>query len=296
MVHMFEKVNKTSDNEFGIKEIRDENPFLNGPCIITILAVPYSVKDINGSLRQVADLVNPEIDDNYDSDRRIIGLGFGTYNDRFDKFSSFSPSEFELVVYLSKFIFPLFIRNDDEKIDVYEAMNNFRNLTFLTYCNGAKTFRMIEDVIVNTMKEVGYTETEIRMIMSQICLASIGTNYLKNYPTNVLAFSFGDVNDKEYMHDEDVNSNIKINNYGFIGYDSSLGYGIYGSGNHDFKRYMTGDSVISSYIKRFLNTSIDNALLNRDNQEFVPITYEKMANSFNDLNINLDNNVGGRTA
>lgn len=129
MVHIFEKTCKTENNEFGIREITDENPLKNGPCIITILALPIFLKNINGSLRQVANLVNPDIDYNYDPDRRILGLGFGDYIEQYDKFTGIFPKQEELDEFLNKYFLPLFSDNG-KKIDVVQAMKNFRNITF----------------------------------------------------------------------------------------------------------------------------------------------------------------------
>ena len=74
MVHIYEKVNKTDDNVYGIKEITDENPLKTGPCIITILALPVFLEDVNGFLKYIAPLVNPDINSHYDPDRRLFGF------------------------------------------------------------------------------------------------------------------------------------------------------------------------------------------------------------------------------
>ena len=65
MVHIYEKVCKTENNQFGIVEISDENPIIKGPCIITILAMPMFLKNINSFLRQVAKLVKFDDNDGY---------------------------------------------------------------------------------------------------------------------------------------------------------------------------------------------------------------------------------------
>lgn len=280
MVHIYEKVCKTEDNQYGIKEIQEENLLKKGPCIITILALPTFLKNINGSLRQVAELVNPDIDFNYDPDRRIIGLGFGDYNEQYGRFSRMSPSREELEEFLSKYFYPLFLENNN-KIDVLTAMKNFRNITFLTYCNGAKVFKAIEERIKEKMKESGYDDTEIKMIFSQVCLAAISGNVISRVGTSALALSFGDVNDGDYERNEQVIEEINNLGQGFINYGSSLGFAVSNDGEHSFKRHMTEDQELSSKISTFLNTSIENALENRNNDVISPITYEKNENAFN---------------
>lgn len=281
MVHIYEKVCKTENNQFGIVEISDENPIIKGPCIITILAMPMFLKNINSFLRQVAKLVNPEIDFNYDPDRRILGLGFGDYSEQDGKFSKMSPSQEELEEFLTMYFYPLFIENNN-KINVLEAMKRFRNITFLTYCNGAKVFKAIEDRIKEKMKEVGYTDSEVGMIFSQVCLAAISGDVISRVGTSSLAISFGDVNDSEYERNERTIEEINNLGQGFINYDSSLGFAVANDEDHSFKRHMTGDSILSSKISAFLNTSIENALENRNDEIINPITYEKIQKAFDE--------------
>ena len=87
MIHIYEKTCKTKTNLFGLIELEDDQTLKKGPCIVTILAGPVSKKSINGSLRQVAQLINPNIDTHYDKDRRILGLGFGDYQEKYEKLS-----------------------------------------------------------------------------------------------------------------------------------------------------------------------------------------------------------------
>lgn len=285
MVHIYEKVCKSIYNPYGIRKISNENPLKNGPCIITILAVPMFLKNINGSLRQVANLVNPDIDCCYDPDRRILGLGFGDYNEQYNRFSRINPTQEELEEFLTTYFYPLFVNNND-KIDTLKVMKNFRNITFLTYCNGAKVFKAIEENLKLKMKEVGYTDREIEMICSQICLASISGNVIKRMGTSVLAVSFGDINDEDYESNEKTIANINQLGQGFINYNSSIGFAIANDGEHSFKKHMTGDPILSSKISIFLKASIENALENRNNDIINPITYEKIQNVFDSANEN----------
>lgn len=282
MVYVFEKTCQTQNNEFGIREIVDENPLKQGPCIITILALPMFLKNVNGALRQVAELVNPDIDNYYDPDRRLLGLGFGEYNEKNGRFSRFSPTQEEVEEFINKYFFPLFIENG-KKLDVLKAMKNFRNVTFLTYCNGAKVFKEIEERIKQKMKDVGYSNNDVGMILSQVCLAAVSGDVIRRTGTSCLAISFGDINDYDYEQNENTIKNIKDMKQGFINYDSSIGFAVAGDGEHSFKKHMTGDPILSSKISCFLNTSIDNALENRNNDIIDPITYQKIQNAFDIL-------------
>ena len=41
-------------------------------------------------------IINTEIDTNYDKDRRILGLGFGEYKEKYERFTRIDPNEEEL--------------------------------------------------------------------------------------------------------------------------------------------------------------------------------------------------------
>ena len=283
MVHLYEKVCKTDDNKHGIKEIQGENPFPKGPCIITILALPVFLEDVNGFLKYIAPLVNPDINTHYDPDRRLFGLAFGDFNEKYQRFSSIVPTTEELEEFLTTYFDPLFI-NNNKKIDTISAMKNFRNLTFVTYCNGANYFKRIEELLKSKMQEVGYTNSDISMILSQICLAAISGEAIKRNGTQALAITFGDVFDYDYEHNNKTKESIKNIKQGFIDYDSSLGFAIAGDGSHSVRKHVIDNDILSSKIKTFLNTSLDNALENRNSDTINPITYEKIEKAFNNIN------------
>lgn len=280
MVHIYEKTCKTETNPYGIIERQEKNIFKT-PCIITIIAGPIFLKNINGSLRQVANLVNPDIDNYYDGNRKILGLGFGDYKPDYGRFTRITPTEEELEDFMQKYFYPL-IEKNKTKIDVLEAMKNMRNITFVTYCNGALVFKKIETKLEQKMQSLGYTNSEISLILSQICLAAVSGNVIKRKGTKALSITFGDVLDLDFEKNKEIfSSNKEIIDRGFIDYTSSIGYGVVGDGEHSFKRHMTEDPILSEKIKIFLNTSLDNAIYNQKEDIIEPITYEKIEDAFN---------------
>ena len=70
------------------------------------------------------------------------------------------------------------------------------------------------------MKEVGYNDSEIGMILSQVCLAAISGDVIKRTGTSALAITFGDVKDIDYERDDETIESIKKLGQGFINYDS----------------------------------------------------------------------------
>ena len=282
MIYIYEKVCKTNENPYGIKQIKNENPFKKGPCVVMIIAVPKHLRDINGSLRQTAQIVNPDIDTNYDKNKRILGLGFGNFYEGSETFSQKAPNNEETEEFIDKYFVSLFTEKG-KKINVLEAMKNFRNLTFIAYCNGARTFVDIENCLYKKLKEYNYTEIEINMILSQICLAAISGNVIQHKGSRTLALSFGDINDDKY--DGCYNSSFKIinNRKAFVNCGTTLTLATSHSKDHSLYRYMTGDYILSPRISSFINTSLNNAIENQNNDIINPITYEKIDNEFRKL-------------
>lgn len=284
MINVFEKVCKTEKNEFGMEEVKDENPFGKGPCIITILPVPQFFSQINGFMRLVADIVNPDIDDNYDPDRRIFGLGFGTINRDMEVgvINYRPPVREDINEFLEKYFHPLFLK-DGKPIDVFDAMKNFRNLTIVTYCDGAVRYKVIEGSLYNKLVSFGYTDADARMILSQICLAAVSGTVIRYKGSYATSICFGDAYDTDYFSNRGTQVGLEeLGGSGYITFDSTLGYAIAGDGNHDLPTHMSSDTEVSRKIGILLNFSINNALENRNYQILNPLTYEKIENAFNE--------------
>lgn len=282
MIHIYEKVCKTEDNIYGIQEVK-ENPFLNGPCILTMIALPLKVKDINGSLREVAKLVNPAIDNFYNPDCRLLGLSYGDLNSSKICFKRPSPSDEDIDEFVDKYLYSLFIE-DNNKIDISIAMKNFRNLTILTYCNASKYYKKIEDKLINKMEQIGYNNDEIKSILSQICLACITGQNIIGKGIMATCVSFEDINDEDSRLYGNERIKDFVNDNGSYLFDSDpYVFASSGSGEHDYDRYMSGDEIISNHIKQLLNTSINNSIENKTNIEFVPISYKVIEEEFNKI-------------
>lgn len=280
MIHIYEKTNKTEDNPYGMIEVTEDKSIFDGPCVIVMLAVAQRLGDVNGSMRQVAELINPEIDSNYDQSRRIFGVSYGDLIEGMDKFRFpiMRRGDFEFV---DKFLIPL-LYEDGNLIEPLEAMKRFRNLTFVTFCNATQTFLNFEDNLREKMIELGYSTPDVNLILSQICLAGISGGPLYRQSTSTTAYAFGDVMDIDFINDRNVVPGV-TDGEKFVNMGSSIGYAVNNGLEHDFKELMTSDEDLSSHIKCFLETSLNNANENKTNEVINPITYEKIAIAFEDM-------------
>lgn len=249
MVHLFEKKPITADNTYGIEEINDPDVFKKGPCIIIALAKTWHLSNINGAMRLVSNLVNPNIDEQYNPDRRVFGIASGemeasTYTDDCS-FSKDEPNDADVSEFVDTYLVPLVSKNG-KKISVDEAMNNMRNVNFVTFCNGSLIYGIMEIALAIKMRVLCYTEEEINLILSQASLAAVSGDIEFNR-TRAATLLFTDKNDTT---DEGLKeSMVECNNY--------YRYIVDGDGRHEFKKYMQDDPKLSSAIKTFLNKALD---------------------------------------
>lgn len=275
VVHLYEKKPKIYDNKYGIEEIDSNNFFKNSPCVITILAQTYFLSNINGAMRLVSNLINPNIDNKYDLDRRIFGLGFGNVsftgiNEDSIAFTESTPNDKELNDFVDKYFLPL-VSYNNSKIDKRIAMKNIRNINFLTYCDGIQIYRKIENLLLLKMQYLGFTDEEIKDILSQICLAAVSTDKTKDstYATTIM---FNDKNDS--CINDKLNKEKRTDLFVLI--DGFLNFVVNSDGKHGFDKYMKDDFTISNSIKVFLNKVLDNSSINNEKEEFVPVNLKSI--------------------
>ena len=296
MVHIYEKKPITHDNEYGIEEIEDKDVFKKGPCVIFILAETKLLSSINGAMRLVTNIVNPNIDNVYDPNRRVLGLGFGKlgtgsglfsfFGDYGGEFSEIAPTDDELAEFVNNYFLPL-ISSENKKIDTSVAMKNVRNVNFVTYCDGVKIFKKIEEILETEMQKLKYSDEEIKMIISQVCLAAIVGNSLKE-GTKATSLLFADKKDPEFK--KSLNS-FSLNDT-FTKCDNYLGFLVEGDGKHDLRKYMIYDLKLSSAIKTFINNSLENSIFNNKSQNFSPLHSESfIASVMRDYAINQESEI-----
>lgn len=274
MAVLYEKKPIELINEFGIEEITDENIFKKGPSVIVILAMTWFLSNVNGAMRLVANLVNPDIDNTYNPNKRIFGLGFGNYTEEYEGFTAFTPEDDELEKFVAKYFLPL-VTSNGMRIELLDAMKNVRNINVITYCAATQYFKTIENIFERKMQELAYPKEEIKMILSQICLASVSGNALKHEQAKATTMVFGDINDKYF--ELPFKSIEGIENYALIDYQNQFYFIFNGNGGHDFTEYMQKDKLISEAIKLFINDALDSSICNCNHDACIPLDIDSIS-------------------
>ena len=289
MYKLYEKVPKTDENEYGIKIMEeDKNPFKEGPCLLSMIAVAIWEKDINGALNQAMEALRLRTNHNEntgigieDFEGKILSLAYSEPLERITakgrKFNwGYTRTENLDDEFTRKYLFPL-IEEEGKKIDILQAMKNMRNVNIMTYCGATQSALRMEECLVNRMKELGYSEEEISKIQSQMCIIGYATDakmraeFVEHKKIKSTCLSFGDVNDGDVCAPQGIKESAKKNNT--IYYDEGY-YFHYGNGEHGAKNYISINDSLSLGISSVLTRAISNSIENCRSSEFKPLTQE----------------------
>ena len=290
MYRLYEKVLKSPENEYGLKLVdSNENPFKSSPCLLSMIALTLWERDVNGALNQGMEALRLKTSHNENS-----GLGLDEFGGRILSIAYSEPSEVNTtkkgrkmsrnigsepdldIEFTRKYLFPL-IEEDNQKIDVCDAMMNMRNVNILTYCAATSSALRMEECLNEHMQELGYTEQEIKQILSQICLicyatdVKLRTEFVNKKEIKSTCISLGDVNDGEVGVSKQIIDQVK--GEGTLYYKQGY-YFHYGNGEHSLKNYIIQNAALSTGIANLVTKALTNSIANKESTEFIPLTKE----------------------
>ncbi len=289
MYRLYEKVPKSEGNEFGLKLLeKSENPFKDGPCLVSMIAIVMYESDINGALNQGMEALRLKTNHNENS-----GIGLEDFQGKVLSVAYGEPSEESGIKgkqisngngrkeslddeFTQKYLFPL-IEDDGKKIDVLQAMRNMRNVNIMTYCGATYSVLRMEECLKNRMSELGYSEKEISQIQSQMCVISYATNLklrrelVDKKKIESTHIQIGDVNDPDAKASQKIKEKAKTNGSIYLGEGY---YFHYGSGEHSLKNYILENTALSTAISSVVTKALSNSISNSQSNEFIPLTKE----------------------
>ena len=289
MYRLYEKVPKSDEYEFGLKLLENsENPFKDGPCLVSMIAITMWEKDINGALNQGMEALRLKTNHNENTgiklenfEGRILSVAYGEPSEnsgvKGKKMSTGIARKEKLDdEFTKKYLFPL-IEDDGKKLDVLQAMRNMRNVNIMTYCGATESALRMEECLKNRMSELGYSEQEISKIQSQMCVIGYATDikmraeFVDKKKIESTCITFGDVNDEDVGASQGIKEVTKANDT--VYYDEGY-YFHYGNGEHSLKDYILKDKSLSVGISSVLTKAVSNSITNFKSSEFTPITKE----------------------
>ena len=261
MLQVYKKVEKSLDNPYGAISIQNLEE-LNKPFLLCLSAHDSNPKSIFGIIKEGARAARVNTTDEMAARFKIDEFPIAFLGLKFEKDDSYKKNYEEIVDLL---IYPFLVGNGTKKVEEIKKMA--RKINFMTYCDGTLTYSNIEKRLEAKLQNDGYSESDIKDILSQISLVAIGT-MVDTSDLKATTASFVDVNDseiytgrsngyKKLLHEKQLKSI-----YGHLGNSNNVLYIFEGSGNHSLKEYFLDNNIvkpaISSVLSKFLQNSIDN--------------------------------------
>ncbi len=281
MYRLYEKVPKTKQYMYGSKLIdSEENPFLDGPCLLCISAQhdnKMASKSNFGVTKEGMKMARLRV-----RNQRNAGFGLKDFPvkflsielDRKDEDKNVTSEE-RIDAFVTQYFLPL-IEKNGQKMDCVQAMKNMRNVNMMSYCDGTLFVQKVEEILINKMQELGYTDEESKKIQSQMCMFPIATNRLIGTQKST-CISFKDINDSEVDDNVTLEERKKISE-SVIGEsvfkysDNEVAYLFNGDGEHKLKKYTCEGKAMPVCLSSALCKALENSILNYSTKSFVPIT------------------------
>lgn len=279
MFKLYEKVSKSTENLRGVREIEDgENPFLDGPCFLCWAAQDAMTKEVFGTVKTGMKMARIRT-------REQLASGYDVKNFPV-KFlavkNNYSGKE-PMKEFFDKYFLPL-ISDDGNKIHLEAAMRNMRNVNIMCNCNATERVIQLEECIVNSMKEIGYSDEEISSIQSQMCVFPLETGKkLGDFKSTTI--SFVDTNDREvelnvgetrrdaikrFASESIISDTIKA-----LSKNEAI-YALAGTGEHGLKKYTREGKAMPVCISRIISNALENSIVNSRENDFNPIDIHKL--------------------
>ncbi|MBR1649028.1 MAG: hypothetical protein IJ689_05455 [Alphaproteobacteria bacterium] len=224
-ISIHQRVRKTEDNEFGIKncsQIEKEKP-----CVLVLGGDGVrNEKTLNGYMGEVYRAL-----EQYDLQEKVNVYGvvydFGEYlnlnaartkmmEDYCRSVKLKHPLNDETLIpkyvkeLFAEFICPR-IESNGNKIAVNQAMNNMRRLNIFAHCHGAYTAMMLEKMSLQRMKELGYTPEEASKIQKQLLVVA-QSPYCPLGQSQSTFISFASAGDFEIEHHNNFEAALRAIN------------------------------------------------------------------------------------
>lgn len=275
MLQVYKKVEKSLDNPYGVVSIQDLEE-LNNPFLICLSAQDAIPKSVFGVVKEGARAARVYTTDEMAARFKIDEFPVSFLGLEFAKDDTYKESYEEIVDLL---IYPFLIGNGIKNVD--DIKKRARKINFMTYCDGTLTYSNIEKRLKIKFQKDGYSENDIKGILSQISLVAIGT-MIDTSDLEATTATFVDVNDSEIYtgrtkgYKKLLQEKQLKSMYGHLGNANNVLYIFDGSGKHLLKEYFLDDNLvkpaISSVLAKFLQNSIDN----EHNNDLVSISLKEI--------------------
>ena len=291
MYILYKKVPKNERNLRGIEQVKeDENPFMDGPCLLCVSAQydnSLAKKSNFGIVKEAMKMMRMRVRNIYNAGFDLDGfpvtfLAIEKDSNGTDR----NARSFQLVnQFINKYIAPL-ISENDQKIDVTQAMKKMRNVNIMTYCDGTLFTQELEDTLLEKMELIGYSSDEAKQIQSQMAILPIATMRLYGDNKSTI-FSFKDINDGEIRFSgDDITPEVQRiieeapnKEVLFRRKERDYRFCYSGDGAHRLKKYTTDGIALPACVGAAFGYVLENAIENSRSDTLIELKASDIADS-----------------
>ena len=285
MIELYELKEKTCANPHGSNKITfGANPFMQGPVLLCIGNDPTSRNDAKNTTRYFANVLRLRTPEaiNASISMENFPINLVSYN-------SVKPNDNkdqEIEAFVTQYLSPLVETNLFRKSPM-EAMKNIRNVNIVTFGKGVDEANKIEEKLKERLQRVGYTQDEIKDILSQVFAVFIGAPRIR-LDEQFTSVAFSELEDSEIDRSFEnpayftaFRDQLKYNNLheGIRGFSPNfIEYSRWNEGaNHTLEDYYSKGKSFPAIISSVIYEGLNNSVRNRGASEaLLPLTLEQV--------------------
>ena len=275
VITIYNKIEKNIENTSGFQEVLDIS-MLERPFLLCISAYDNFSKAIYGIIREGAQAARLQTTQGPAAKFSLNEFPADFLGVRFEEDENYQQPYTEIA---DQFLFPFLKRNGD---DFDSIVKQARKINLFTYCEGANTYKGIEDRLFVLLKREQYPEEIIKQILSQISLVALQSK-LETGELYATSISFIDINDLEAENQKTDSYRNLLTMHGHDYFYSPLGesngvlYVYNGSGVHRIKKFFKEENNIAKpAVCACVSMFLENSILNTTTDDLIPIDVEQI--------------------
>ena len=264
MIQIFRKCEKSFENPSGCEEITNFDSY-DKPFMLCISSQDLIDNSVFGLIKEGARAARVRTSDELAGGFKIneVPFDFLGFKYTYDKVKS---KRAETLV--DKFIYPFLKRGKDIK-------KQARKINFFVYCDATRTYVQMENELKVRLASDGYSEEEIKDIISQISVVSIASE-VDLSSVSATTFLFKDINDREVYDKTSKRCSKKIislNRETIVDQinETVRAFAFNGSGEHSLREYLKDGSVAKPSLCALVSYLVENSIKNSNSNELIPI-------------------------
>lgn len=286
MITIYNKIDKSREDTTGY-EVVPSFDSVERPFLMCLSAQNNYSKSIYGMMREGAQAARLLTSQGVGGRFKANDFPIDILGVRFKRDDKYHQEYTELA---DRFIYPFLFRRGR---DVEQIKKQARKMNFITYCDGAITYKEIEDRLEVLLKRDGYSETDIHDILSNVSLVALETN-VETGSLHATSVAFVDVNDDEIessksdSYKELLQSQPYSSMFAPLGQTNGILYIYDGRGFHNVKEFFRDGNIAKPAVSSVVSLFLENSLKNEHCDEVVPI---EIADVLNQLSVYADESV-----